>query len=401
MNVKEKKVVHITTVHHPLDPRIYYKECLSLHKAGFDVTLIVPEEEGIQEKSPINIVSIKKRKSRLKRVFLSTVEALKQARSLNADIYHIHDPELLLVAWLLKKKGNVVVYDIHEDYETSIMQKEYLKKPIRLFMSKSFKFAEKILSHNLELCLAEKYYKEKYPNGECVLNYPLVDENAMKPEYKLSKGKSTTKLIYTGNISQDRGAAIHAQLPTIDDKVTVHFFGKCPNKLAREMNDIAGEKKDKLFIEGKGRYVPKDEIDFQYLNGEWLAGLALFPPTEHYMKKELTKFFEYMSAGLPIICSDFPAWKELVEKYQCGIAVDPLDNEQIKDAIEYLKTNPSEAERMGINGQKAVKKYLNWNNEAEKLQEWYGEIWERNVFPGINYRIKRRSKLTLIKQKSH
>ncbi|ART78088.1 glycosyl transferase [Sutcliffiella horikoshii] len=401
MDFKDKKVVHITTVHHPLDPRIYYKECLSLHKAGFDVTLIVPEEEDVQVESPINILSIKKRKSRIKRVVLSTLEALKQARSLNADIYHIHDPELLLVAWLLKKKGNVVVYDIHEDYETSIMQKEYLKKPIRLLMSKGFKFAEKVLSFNLELCLAEKYYKEKYPNGECVLNYPIIEENTIKTEYKLKRNNnSTAKLIYTGNISQDRGAAIHAQLPSLDEKISVHFFGKCPNSLAREMNEIAGNKKDRLFIEGKGRYVPKDEIDLQYQNGEWLAGLALFPPTEHYMKKELTKFFEYMSAGLPIICSDFPAWKELVEKYNCGIAVNPLDNNQIKEAIEYLKNNPEEAERMGINGQQAVKKHLNWDNEASKLQEWYGEILERNVFPELSYRFKR-SKMALIKQKSH
>jgi glycosyltransferase involved in cell wall biosynthesis len=391
----------MTTVHHPLDPRIYYKECLSLHKAGYDVTLIVPEEDNVNEQSPINILPIKKRKNRFKRVLLSTLDALKQAKSLKADYYHIHDPELLLVAWMLKKKGNVVVYDVHEDYETSIMQKEYLKKPVRVVMSKTFKAFEKILSSKLELCLAEKYYKEKYPEGECVLNYPLLDENLMKPRYKLSgKNVQKAKLIYTGNISEDRGASIHAKLPAIDDNISVHFFGKCPNKLAKQMNEAAAGKKDKLFIEGKGRYVPKEEIDAQYSNGDWLAGLALFPPTEHYMKKELTKFFEYMSAGLPIICSDFPAWKNLVEQHKCGIAVDPLDEQEIKNAIDYLRNNPEEARQMGENGQRAVKNHLNWEKEAMKLQNWYSEIWEKNVEPKVSYRYKR-SKMTLIKQKSH
>src|SRR5690625_6021755 len=64
------------------------------------------------------------------------------------------------------------------------------------------------------------------------------------------------------------------------------------------------------------------------MSHNWLAGIALFPPTEHYMKKELTKFFEYMNAGLPIICSHFPQWKTFIDKYNCGIAVDPYDEDR-------------------------------------------------------------------------
>jgi len=92
------------------------------------------------------------------------------------------------------------------------------------------------------------------------------------------------------------------------------------------------------------------------------------------MKKELTKFFEYMNAGLPIICSDFPVWKKFVEKHECGIAVDPYDENEIKQAIQYLRNNPDAARKMGENGKKAVTLELNWHTEEQKLIAWYNEL---------------------------
>jgi glycosyltransferase involved in cell wall biosynthesis len=369
---KSKTVVHLTTVHHPLDPRIYYKECQSLQKAGYDVTLIVPEVEGAMPKGDVTILPIKKYKNRLLRMLLSTREAYEKARSLKADYYHIHDPELLPVAWLLKKKGNIVIYDIHEDYETSIMQKAYLKKPIRQLIAKIYRAIEKVLSHQLELCLAEKYYKEKYPRGTCILNYPVLNEELIHHSNKDQPVEN--KLLYTGNVTVDRGAHIHAAIPLLDEKTSVYFVGKCPRSLAEKMYEIAGECKNNLKIEGVDKYVPKAEIDHNYISSRWLAGIALFPPTEHYMKKELTKFFEYMSAGIPIICSDFPVWKEFVETYACGIAVNPNDNKAIKRAIDYLRENENEARKMGENGKQFVREKLNWKVEEKKLIEWYQEM---------------------------
>src|SRR5690606_8325565 len=124
-------------------------------------------------------------------------------------------------------------------------------------------------------------------------------------------------------------------------------------------------------------FIGKDEIEAMYHKYHWLAGIALFPPTEHYMKKELTKFFEYMNAGLPIICSNFPVWKKFVEKYECGIAVDPYDDEEIKKAINTLRNDPQLANKMGENGRKAVQEELNWFAEERKLLNWYEQLLER------------------------
>ncbi|GGA64669.1 glycosyltransferase family protein [Ornithinibacillus halotolerans] len=367
-----KRVVHLTTVHHPYDPRIFHKECKSLANAGFDVTLIAQEADEPKNNSNVNHVPVKKYNSRLKRMTLGVWDAYQKAKKLQADVYHFHDPELLPVGWLLKKKNNIVIYDIHEDYITSILQKDYLSKPVKKIIAKTYKLIEGIFSRRLELCLAEKYYKDIYPSGKCILNYPTINENII--QHRRDHSTPVNEFIYTGNVTHVRGALIHAKLPLIDETVSVQFVGKCSSAIANEMYEVAKDKKDNLLIEGLDQFVQKERIEEQYVSKNWLAGIALFPPTEHYMKKELTKFFEYMSAGLPILCSDFPVWKAFMEKYQCGIAVNPYDNDEIKEAIDYLKTHPEEARKMGENGKKAVLEHLNWNVEERKLINWYNEL---------------------------
>ena len=369
-------VVHMTTVHHPYDPRIYHKECKSLDRHGFDVTLIAQASNDHKRKNnSIKHIPIKKYKSRLKRMIAGSINVYKIAKSLKADIYHFHDPELLPIGWLLKNKRNIVIYDIHEDYVTSILQKQYLIKPLRKIIALMYKLIEKLFAKKMDLCLAEKYYQEIYPRGKCILNYPTLNDRLIKHERTYEHDK--TKLLYTGNVTVDRGALIHANLPNIHGDVSIQFVGKCQKQLAQKMYEVAGTQKDQLYIEGIDELVEKETIEQTYINENWLAGVALFPPTEHYMKKELTKFFEYMSAGLPIICSNFPVWKRFIDQYQCGIAVDPHDEEAIKHAIDFLKDNPETATQMGANGKKAVIEELNWNREEEKLIKWYNELLDK------------------------
>lgn len=369
---RQIKVVHMTTVHHPYDPRIYHKEVKSLHNAGFDVTYIAKASEEGMNKSEVNHIPIKNYRRRWKRMIFGAWEAYQKAKSIHAHIYHFHDPELMPAAWLLKKKNNIVIYDIHEDYYTSIMQKEYLSKPLRKIAAFLYKRMEQFFTKDMELCLAEKYYKDIYPNGVCVLNYPTINNRFL--EHNRNNDVREDKVLYTGNVTVDRGALIHARIPQIDKRITVQMVGKCPSSLAQKMYEIAGEEKGRINIEGIDRFVEKEVIEDYYLDHHWLAGIALFPPTDHYMKKELTKFFEYMNAGLPIICSDFPVWKSFVEQHQCGIAVDPYNDEEIKAAIQYLREHPEEAKKMGENGKKAVMEQLNWKTQEEILISWYHDL---------------------------
>jgi len=157
-------------------------------------------------------------------MIFGTIDAYKKAKRLRADIYHFHDPELMIVGWLLKKKSNVVIYDIHEDYVTSILQKQYVNRWLRLFLSKLYKILEKLLTRRMELCLAEKYYYDIYKRGVCVLNYPLMNDITLNNRH--DNRSFEQKVLYTGNVTEDRGALIHARLPLIDEHISVHFIGK-------------------------------------------------------------------------------------------------------------------------------------------------------------------------------
>ncbi len=362
----------MTTVHHPFDPRIYHKECLSIQEAGYDVTLLAQKDPNTGELSEeITHIPLKTYEGKLKRMLFAPWQAYKIAKQLKADVYHFHDPELMLVARFLKKKNNVVVYDVHEDFVTSLIKKDYLNKFMKLFIKKSFRSVEKVITKPFKKVLAEKYYQEIYPTGEWVLNYPTVNEKFISHRRYVKSVED--KLIYTGNVDLERGAKIHGNLPNIHPTIQMHFIGKCPRKFADEIEQVAGEHKGRIHIRGIDQFIPKEEIEQSYLNTNWLAGVALFPPTDHYLKKELTKFFEYMNAGLPIICSNFERWKEFIERYQCGIAVDPYNEQAIYEAIEYLRENPKEARRMGENGKKAVQDQLNWKTQANHLVELYDE----------------------------
>lgn len=364
-------VVHLTTVHHPYDVRIYHKECLSLYKAGYNVYLIAPDSNNDKE-VPIKHIKLKTYNSRLKRMIFGTFDAYRKAKKIKANVYHFHDPELMIVAWLLKNRKNVVVYDVHEDFITSLIKKDYLNKWLKKIIKNTFKTIEKFFTRKFKKVLAEKYYIENHPDGHYILNYPILNDDIDKHERTYETLDNA--LIYTGNVDVQRGAYIHARLPLIHHDIECYVIGKCDETYANKMFDIAGGHKDRLKIDGINRFVEKEAIEEAYYNRNWLAGLALFPPTDHYLRKELTKFFEYMNAGIPILCSNFPAWKQFIEEYDCGIAVDPFNEEEIRDAIEFLRNNPDEVKRMGENGKRAVHENLNWDTQAKKLVQLY-ENW--------------------------
>ena len=117
-----------------------------------------------------------------------------------------------------------------------------------------------------------------------------------------------------------------------------------------------------------------DRSGVKRLLEESKIGLVTLHPTMNYVDALPVKMFEYMLAGIPVIASDFPILKEIIEKENCGICVDPLDSRSIGAAITWLNKNDAEAKVMGENGKKAVIEKYNWANEEQKLYQVYDEV---------------------------
>jgi glycosyltransferase involved in cell wall biosynthesis len=105
-----------------------------------------------------------------------------------------------------------------------------------------------------------------------------------------------------------------------------------------------------------------------------MAGLVTLHPVINYLDALPVKMFEYMAAGIPVIASDFPVWRDIIDASGCGICVDPFHPPAIAAAIDYLLLHPDQARRMGENGRRAVASQYNWNAEAAKLLAFYSDL---------------------------
>ena len=114
-----------------------------------------------------------------------------------------------------------------------------------------------------------------------------------------------------------------------------------------------------------------DRTGVQATMARSIAGMVLFYPEPNHINAQPNKMFEYMSAGIPVIASNFPLWKEIIEGSECGICVDPLDPEEIARAIQFIVEHSAEAKQMGKNGRKAVEQTFNWEKEEKKLIKVY------------------------------
>ncbi|MCR4621557.1 MAG: glycosyltransferase [Clostridiales bacterium] len=108
-----------------------------------------------------------------------------------------------------------------------------------------------------------------------------------------------------------------------------------------------------------------DRKQVNELYGSARIGILIYQPAENHMEAQPIKLFEFMAAGLPIVASNFPLWKKIVEDNNCGICVDPCNSAEVKAACEKLLNNPELAQNMGKTGRAIVENRYSWNSEEK------------------------------------
>ncbi|WP_198508995.1 glycosyltransferase family 4 protein [Bacillus sp. FJAT-44742] len=368
------KAVVLTTVHPAYDGRIYYKQCRTLKRAGYDVELIAPEPEEYEDQE-VPIIPLPKAGSRLSRLLLS-LKAVKIARKQNGDIYHFHDPELLPAGVLLRiLTRKPVVFDVHEHYPNAIMSKPYLSKPARVMMKKVFEMTEKVLLPFLSGIvvtteeIGERYRKYKHCKVE---NYPL---NELFPAPDLSK-KDATQLVYVGGITEIRGAAelIEGFAKVVKARPDAHltfvgFFqsAEFEKRIMELINSL--EIEDHVTFTGKVSYQKVHE----YLEHSSIGLLPYLPVPNHVVCLP-NKLFEYMATGLAVVSSDFPNYRKVVTDYQTGELVNPESPEEIAGGMLKLMEDEKELKEIQKRALKAFEESYSWKSEGRVLLRFYEEL---------------------------
>lgn len=370
------KVCHMTSAHNSDDDRIYHKECTSLAAAGYDTYLVAGGE--CREENGVHVIGIGiPPVSRFKRMTAFAKRIYEQALSLDAEIYHIHDPELLPYGLKLQKRGKKVIFDSHENTLEQMEEKYWIPAMLRGVVSKAYRnYATKAFRKYDCLISVTPHIVEQLAainwNTWMITNYPLYKEYMQRDQ-----GTSCFSVCFTGGIDTQWNHSVLLDAISNIDNVTYNLCGWGSEKYLDALKRHSAWKKVNFF--GKVSFERSTEVQLASS-----VGLALLQPTKNTGNMIGTlgnvKLFEYMMAGLPVICTDFILWKKFVEKWRCGLCIRPDDAASVANAIIYLRDNPEEARKMGENGRHAVEKEFNWDTQAAKLMELYKSLIDRKTY---------------------
>ena len=387
-----KNIVHLGFYHNKEDIRIFCKECNTLVKAGYKVSYVTSdiygdtknyEANGVKvyfysHQNPARNMDIKKkqvfRKKILKREWIECI--VNQIMDLKPYVLHVHEYEVLFIVKALMKEnpGIKIIYDLHEDnpkhkgewYRRNgkgeikarvienivrINENQIIKKSLMVFTATDYLTK-----------IASKYNKNVFT----IKNYPKKDD------IYCSNGdlkERDNNYCYSGRITEDRGISLLIKISSdikgkflVAGNIEEHYC----DKLKKEFSD---EWEHNVVYRG---FLTRWQVNELYASS--VVGLCILQYHPNYINALPIKLFEYMAAGIPVVCSGFPIWKQIVEEAECGITVDPYDEKMIVNAINHLLSDRELAKRMGDNGKKAVKTKYSWENEEKILLDAYSKF---------------------------
>lgn len=365
------RVVHCTNVHPWADTRIFQKMCVSSAKAGHDVHLVAidtkadADQEFTAENVTVHLLAGRNITSRFRRSTLGARNVLRAAKLLKPDILHFHDPELLPWVALRWMSGVAKIYDVHENLPDQIMTKEWMpgwiKKPAAM--------AVRLVEHTLSVMLsgvvtatpkiAERF---KHKSAVVIYNYPILES---------ARGDCTvgeeTSVLYIGGISKARGIVELIEACEMLDVVDcLQLAGPISDPgLSAELEAMPGWSKVRYWgVVDRSRILELLE--------EATVGAVTLHPFQSFKDSFPIKTFEYLSAGLPIVASDFELWRKTLGDVPGVEYADPTSPKSIADAIMRILTTPPEdaLSRRSI-ARDFVERQASWQSEEKKLLDLY------------------------------
>ncbi|MCX6214038.1 glycosyltransferase family 4 protein [Spirosoma sp.] len=370
--MKKIRVLHISTAHPPQDPRVVFKQCQTLASV-YEVFCALPHADPAVLPG-IRFVGLPYFRRVIWRLLITCPLIVLRCIWLRPRLVHVYSPEFLPFAYVFRLLGAQVIYEVQENLHKKMQLKTSNNGAL---LRQMFRLFDRLAQRHFFLIFTEHGYLSTYTQlaspHVVVYNYPLLSFlDPFCTPYNPSP--ETPSFFYIGLLSFDRAVDTlvdsFAKLGITYPRFIVHLFGR-RTFTDTNLENLPGYARIRDHLHFYG--YTDQRLAFQYARGA-TAGLALLKPVGDYPESYTTKLFEYMALGLPVITSDFPLYRDIVDRHHCGFCVSPHDPAQLADSLAYLIENPDEARRMGQRGRQAVEQLYNWSTEAGKLLQFYSLV---------------------------
>jgi hypothetical protein len=366
-------ICHVTSVHIPLDGRIFYHECRTL-ASRYDVTLVCRHNGPPETVHGVRIAPAASRSGGRLARWRDIRAVVRAAERTGANVYHFHDPELLgAMSALRRRTGKPVIYDAHEHYPLTVRLRGWIPGPLRPLAAFGADMTERRHAPRLDaVVVADDALAERFADLSdrvvTVRNYPPLD--LFGPRTRV--GDPSPTIGYIGSLSPSRGFDDMISVTRLVRKVVpgtrLVLAGTPTEELVSRIADVVAG--DQGLIEFLGP-VPYDRI------GEVLArfdvGLSLLTDQPKYHKNIPTKVFDYMAASVPYVASDLPPLRAATHGTG-GRLVPAGDVEVAAAAVAQLLDDSTAAAATGAEGRALVEHQLNWESQAQDLFDLYEEL---------------------------
>ena len=372
-----KKVVSIVLNNFKNDSRVL-KENISLQTAGYKVKVVALYEKSLKEYEVVNNIEVhriklitrtwsKKKVVQLFKYFEFIKKTVQEYK--DADIIHCNDLNTLPIGVIIKKffnKNVKIVYDAHE-YETetnglSSIEKKMMKKLEKFlirFVNKTITVSDSIARDY------EKLYNIEKP--ALVLNTPYYKDieptNIFREKFHIPKEKSI--FLYQGALNSGRGIEIILDaFKDLDEKCVVVFMGY--GILSDKIKEYMQKYNNIYFLEAVSPEVVLDytaSADF---------GISTIEDTcLSYRYCLPNKMFEYLMSDLPVMVSNLPEMKKIIEEFQVGVVLKENSVDGIKEAVKKsINLNKKEL----LENIRLVKSQYHWQLQEDILLKIYNEL---------------------------
>ncbi len=359
-----------------------YNMARSLSRAGHTVRFIMTGERNQGENlDGIDLIQIRLRRWFWSKLFFLQyfLKAIPAALHARADLYVASDlfslPITYLVARLLNAK---LLYDSKEFYfAIAALHQRRLTQSFWSFVENAFiRRTDGIMVSGEEdaKIIAERY---RIPLPTPILNHPPYQVSETRSNVlreKLGIPLEKKILLYQGGLQSGRGLFLILDVTKhLPDLVAV-FLGDGHLKEELQRAILSLGLTNRAFMVDR---VPYTDL-LEYTRSADLGLVLIEDYGLSYRYARPNKLFEYIMAGLPVVVTNFPVMKEIVETHNVGEAVELSDPKEIARVIQRMLTDADRYRQLVENCLHAAQ-IFRWENEEPKLLELVQKVLQHET----------------------